>query len=174
MPDEHTFTLKNVELFKNLSNEEIEIVAKGLKKKDFDANTKVFDEKSIGDELYIIQKGKVEITLVRDESILVLAELGKYSFFGEMAVLTEKERSASVTTVEPSSFYILKRDKLLSFIDSHPRIAASIFQALAEVLSNRIAKTNDNLETYFLINQAIVDNEQFRRFYIMSKSSKEK
>ena len=174
MVNKSDFSLKSVELFKNLNDDEIEIVSKELKKKDFDANTKVFDEKSTGDELYIIEKGKVEITLVRDESILVLAELGVYSFFGEMAVLTEKERSASVTTVEPSSFYILKRNNLLSLIDTHPSIAAKIFKSLAEVLSDRISKTNDNLETYFLINKAIVDNEQFRRFYIMSKSSKGK
>ncbi len=174
MVNKSDFSLKSVELFKNLNDDELEIVSKELKKKDFDTNSKVFDEKSTGDELYIIKKGKVEITLVRDESILVLAELGVYSFFGEMAVLTEKERSASVTTVEPSSFYILKRNYLLSLIDTHPSIAAKIFKSLAEVLSDRISKTNDNLETYFLINKAIVDNEQFRRFYIMSKSSKGK
>jgi CRP/FNR family cyclic AMP-dependent transcriptional regulator len=171
---ENDFSLRNVKLFENLTEDEIGIVSKEMKEKDFAANTKVFEEKSTGDELYIIKKGKVEITLTRDDSVLVLAELGKYSFFGEMAVLTSKERSAAVTTIEPSSFFILKSNKLLSLIDTHPRIAANIFKALAEVLSDRIAKTNDNLETYFLINKAIVDNEQFRRLYIMSKSSKEK
>ncbi|OQX56240.1 MAG: hypothetical protein B5M53_02435 [Candidatus Cloacimonas sp. 4484_209] len=174
MAAENASLLKNVELFHNLTDEEINVISKELKEKKYDANIKVFEEKSTGDELYIIKEGKVEITLTRDESVLVLAELGKYSFFGEMAVLTEKKRSASVTTVEPCSFYILKRENLLSLIDTHPRIAANIFRALAEVLSDRIAKTNDNLETYFLINKAIVDNEQFRRLYIMSKSSKEK
>lgn len=168
----NSFSLKNVKLFENLTEDEIAIVAKEMKEKDFGANVRVFEENSAGDELYIIKKGKVEITLTRDESVLVLAELGEYSFFGEMAVLTSKVRSASVTTVEPCSFYILKSNKLLSLVDSHPRIAANIFMALAEVLSNRIAKTNDNLETYFLINKAIVDNEQFRRLYIMSKSPK--
>ena len=172
MVKNNSFSLKNVKLFENLTEDEIAIVAKEMKEKDFGANVRVFEEKSAGDELYIIKKGKVEITLTRDESVLVLAELGEYSFFGEMAVLTSKVRSASVTTVEPCSFYILKSNKLLSLVDSHPRIAANIFMALAEVLSNRIAKTNDNLETYFLINKAIVDNEQFRRLYIMSKSPK--
>ncbi|MCK4574861.1 cyclic nucleotide-binding domain-containing protein [candidate division WOR-3 bacterium] len=172
MVKNNSFSLKNVKLFENLTEDEIAIVAKEMKEKDFGANVRVFEEKSAGDELYIIKKGKVEITLTRDESVLVLAELGEYSFFGEMAVLTSKARSASVTTVEPCSFYILKSNKLLSLVDSHPRIAANIFKALAEVLSNRIAKTNDNLETYFLINKAIVDNEQFRRLYIMSKSPK--
>lgn len=174
MAEKIQFSLKKVKLFENLTDEEIAIVAKEMKKKDFDANMKVFEEKSKGDELYIITKGKVEITLTRDESVLVLAELGEYSFFGEMAVLTSKERSAAVTTVEPCSFYILKSQKLHSLLDSHPRIAANIFRALAEVLSERIAKTNDNLETYFLINKAIVDNEQFRRLYIMSKAQKDK
>lgn len=174
MSKESNFSLKSVELFKSLNDDEIKIVSKGLKEKKFDANVKVFEENSTGDELYIIKKGKVEITLTRDESVLVLAELGEYSFFGEMALLTEKERSATVTTVEPCNFYILKRNTLLSLIDSHPRIAANILMALAEVLSSRIARTNDNLETYFLINKAIVDNEQFRKLYIMSKSAKEK
>jgi CRP-like cAMP-binding protein len=168
------FSFRNVKLFENLTDEELTIVAKELREKDYAANVRVVEEKSIGDELFIIKQGKVEITLTRDESVLVLAELGNYSFFGEMAVLTEKERSASVTTIEPSTFFILKRNKLLSLIDSHPRIASQIFKALAEVLSERIGKTNDNLETYFLINKAIVDNEQFRRLYIMSKASKEK
>ena len=172
MVKNNSFSLRNVKLFENLTEDEIAIVAKEMKEKDFGANVRVFEERSAGDELYIIKKGKVEITLTRDESVLVLAELGEYSFFGEMAVLTSKVRSASVTTVEPCSFYILKSNKLLSLVDSHPRIAANIFMALAEVLSNRIAKTNDNLETYFLINKAIVDNEQFRRLYIMSKSPK--
>jgi len=174
MTIENSFHLSSVLLFKNLSDDELQVVSKQLKEKHFDANARVFEEKSIGDELYIIKKGKVEITLTRDESVLVLAELGEYSFFGEMAVLTEKERSAAVTTVEPCSFLVLRRKQLLSFLDSHPRIAANIFKALAEVLSNRIAKTNDNLETYFLINKAIVDNEQFRKLYIMSKTPKDK
>jgi len=174
MANESIFSLKNVELFKNLNEDEIKIISKELKQKDFGANVKVFEEKSIGDELYIIKSGGVEITLIRDESILVLAELGPYSFFGEMAVLTEKERSASVTTLKPCSFLILKRNKLLSLIESYPGVAAKIFKVLAEVLSDRIGKTNENLETYFLINKAIVDNEQFRKFYIMSKSQKEK
>lgn len=174
MAQDNSFSLNNVQLFKNLSDDEIKIVSKELKERDFSANVKVFEEKSTGDELYIIKKGKVEITLTRDESVLVLAELEEYSFFGEMAVLTEKERSATVITLEPCSFLIFKRSRLLSLINSHPKIAANIFETLAEVLSDRIGKTNDNLETYFLINKAIVDNEQFRRLYIMSKSSKEK
>ena len=81
---DNDFSLKNVKLFENLTEEEIGIVSKEMKEKDFGANAKVFEEKSTGDELYIIKKGKVEITLTRDESVLVLAELGKYSFFGEM------------------------------------------------------------------------------------------
>jgi len=98
----------------------------------------------------------------------VLAELGESSFFGEMALITDKPRTATATALIDSEVYALSKEEFQRLLMKEPQLSARMLLAIAEILCDRIQSTNENLETYFLINRAIVDNEQFRRLYIHS------
>jgi CRP-like cAMP-binding protein len=68
--------------------------------------------------------------------------------------------------------FSLKKDHFWKIVEQEPRIGVKVLRNLAEELADRITETNKNLETYFLINQAIVDNEQFRKLYISAKGKR--
>ncbi|KPK70113.1 hypothetical protein AMJ71_09310 [candidate division TA06 bacterium SM1_40] len=167
-----TGLLGRIELFKNLEPSEITEVAKHLKPRQFSKGEVIFKEKAPGDEMFLIEKGSVEVSLARDDVLLVLAELGRYSFFGEMALLTQRVRSATVTALSDCVLYSLKRSDLSRLVEERPALSAKVLLALSQTLCDRIAATNDNLETHFLINRAIVDNEQFRQLYIGAQQTK--
>ncbi len=154
-----------VDLFKYLTLEELTTITRKLERKEFNAGDIIFNEGSPGGELYIIEKGRVEVSLVRGDMVIVLAELGEYGFFGEMALLTEHHRSATVKTLDDTIVHVLHKSDFQYFFQKEAEIATKFLLALAESLANRILVTNANVETYFLINRAIVDNEQFRQLY---------
>ncbi len=159
---------KNIALFKFLSKEELEVVISKFKKRAVKNDTILFKEGAQGDELFLIESGTVEVFLTRGEITIILAELKEPSFFGEMALLTEKTRSATIRTKSDCQFLVMKKQGLMDIYDNNPIIASRLLLAISEILSERIINTNKNLENYFLINRAIVDNEEFRRLYILS------
>ena len=98
---------------------------------------------------YIILSGKVRV-FVRDdknkEITLQIQEIGSY--FGEIALLTDETRSASVSTLEPTVCAIISRTEFISWLMANP--AAAI--ALMGVLSNKIRQLTKKIKTLALSN----------------------
>ena len=159
---------KKIALFKYLSKGELEYVLSKFKKRSIGKDTILFKEGAQGDELFLIESGTVEVFLTRGEITIVLAELKEPSFFGEMALLTEKTRSATIRTKTDCEFLVMKKQDLINIYETNHEVAAKLLLAISEILSERIITSNKNMENYFLINRAIVDNEEFRRLYILS------
>ncbi len=155
-------------LFKYLTPQEVNWMLVKWQPKEVREGTVIIKEGTTGDEMYIIESGKVEVYLTRGDVVLLLSELQEASFFGEMTLLTDKPRSATVKAKTNCRLLILKKQEFMKIIDENPRIAAKFLMAMGEDLSNRIMATNANLENYFLINQAIVDNKSFRDLYILT------
>ncbi len=160
--------LKKVLLFKYLSPAELGSLASKLDLRKFPKDTVIVKESSPGDEMFLITSGEVEISINRNDSKLVLAQLGESSFFGEMALITDKPRTATAVAMLDSEVYVLSKEEFQRLLVKEPQLSARMLLAIAEILCDRIQSTNENLETHFLINRAIVDNEQFRRLYIHS------
>ncbi len=160
--------LSKVALFKYLSAHEISWLMVKWEPREVVKDTVIIKEGTTGDEMFIIESGKVEVFLTRGDIVLVLSELGESSFFGEMALLTDKPRSATVKAKTDCRLYVLKKQQFMDIINENPKVAAKFLLAMGEDLSHRIMITNANLENYFLINRAIVDNESFRNLYILT------
>jgi CRP-like cAMP-binding protein len=161
-------TLKRIQLMKYLSPEELQLFEGKLDRREYAAGAVVFKERTPGDEMFLITKGSVEVSIERNNAKLVLADLPENSFFGEMALITERPRSATATTRSACELYALSRSRFHELLEEQPKLSVRFLLALSEILCGRILSTNENLETYFLINKAIVDNEQFRKLYIHS------
>lgn len=165
--------LRKIQILKYLNSDELGVVEQKLLRKKFPEGTTIFKERIAGDDMFLIAKGKVEISIERNNAKLVLAELGENTFFGEMSLITERPRSATAITLTDCELYSLDRSNFRKILNEKPELAVKFLLALSEILCGRILSTNENLETYFLINKAIVDNEQFRRLYIHSHSRHE-
>ena len=75
----------------------------------------IFNEGDMGDTMYIIQSGVVEISHIKDGNRNVLAILEKGNFFGEMALIDSRTRSATATSISRSRLLLLARDTLKEF-----------------------------------------------------------
>ena len=84
--------LKRLFLFQNLSDQTLELVAKGMSKKKYTKGEVIFEEGSAGDSLYLISKGRVEVSIGGKK----LRELESGNCFGEFALLNGEKRTATV------------------------------------------------------------------------------
>ena len=101
----------------------------------------VFRQGDHGDTMYIIQSGGVEVSQLQDSREMVLALLERGDFFGEMALIDERPRSATVKTIQPTRLLPLTRGSLLKRMRQDPGVAFHLLRAL----SHRIEQATNHL-----------------------------
>lgn len=97
----------------------------------FGDNAMIFAENEPGNELYIIQSGKVKITKIVEEEML-LAVLSPGDIFGEMALLDNKPRSASAITFGTVSLLAINKANFEGMVQAQPQLATKLIQLLSE------------------------------------------
>ena len=162
---EKSISLKDIPLFKFLSDREIRIVEKMGICKDYKKGEIIIDEKEKGDSIYIINSGEVKVSLISEEGReITLTYLKEGDFFGEVGFFGEKERTARVTAVSDVKVTIFKREDLLYNLIKHPEILVSIIREMSE----RMKRTNEKLSSLIFLDVS----GRIARFFI-EKSEKE-
>ncbi len=108
---------------------------------ELQAGTVIFREGEEGDQMFIIQDGRVKVSRFLGGKEQLLAVLGKGDFFGEMALVTLERRTATVTTLEAVRLLAFNREGYLGMIHKNPKIALNIIDKLCR----RLAKANQHL-----------------------------
>jgi CRP-like cAMP-binding protein len=114
--------------------------------KDFPKGTVLFREGDLGREMFIIQKGKVQVRKKVGTAEKVLAELSNGEFFGEMALLMGMDRSATVEVIEDSKLLVVNPDTFESLLKSNLDIALKMLRKMA----SRLRALDEHLETAIL------------------------
>ena len=86
----------------------------------------VFREGEEGDQMYIVQHGRVRVSKKIGGRDHELAEIGPGEFFGEMAIVTKSRRTASIQAIEKTELLCFNREGFLSMINKNPMIALNI------------------------------------------------
>jgi F420-non-reducing hydrogenase small subunit len=107
----------------------------------YDRGAVVFRQGDPGDTMYIIQSGAAEVCQLQDGREVVLALLEKGDFFGEMALIDERPRSATVTVIQPTRLLPLTKTSMLKRIRQDPGVAFHLIKAL----SHRIEQATNRL-----------------------------
>jgi CRP/FNR family cyclic AMP-dependent transcriptional regulator len=135
-------TLRHVPLFESLDNEAASELCDLLESLDCKAGASLFRAGEEGDAMYLIERGKVRICVqATDGREVMLTELERGDFFGEMALLDGQPRSADAVVAEDSRLAVLSREHFLSFVRSSPDVALEMLTALA----NRLRRTDELL-----------------------------
>ena len=93
--------LKTVPLFSSLSDEQLRLLQPCLQQRSYPRNSFILRAGEETDALYIILSGRVKVLIPDDQGReVILATLGPNEYFGEMGLLDEQPRSASVETLE--------------------------------------------------------------------------
>lgn len=142
---EKVTALRQVPVFDGLSDKELDEIEKLTHERKYQAEEHIFKDKAPAEGMFIIISGGVEIYLENDGSKNVLAELSDQDFFGEIALLDEKPRSAGAVATAPSILLGFFRPDLLSLMERNPALSSKILTNLGAVLAERLRKTNELL-----------------------------
>ena len=124
--------LTKISLFQELEPHEREALSHRLTIRHFPKNTFVILDGDHSDSLYIILEGKIKVFLSDDTGKeVILNYQGPGEYFGEMSLLDELPRSASVVTLKSSKIAVLSKQDFMHCIVEHPNIAMSIIKHLS-------------------------------------------
>ena len=136
--------LRSVPLFASLDDTAATELRSLLSDKIVPRNTRLFRQGDKGDAMYLIESGRVRISIHDDDNQeLTLAELAQGDFFGEMSIIDGRQRSADAQVIEDARLAILSRDAFLSFVRTNPDVALEMLSALTD----RLRRTDDLLRS---------------------------
>ncbi len=127
---EKVLFLKSAPVFAGLDGEELAALADIALEKEYQAGEAIFEEKQVAHHLYLIVRGKVQAFHRRDSAEHPVAFLGEKECFGEMAILDDESRSASIRAVEPTLVLKIDRESFRELISERPNISFAIFKIL--------------------------------------------
>ena len=133
-------SLRSIPLFGRVSESDLEELATQLIERRFPKNATVVEEGLPGDYMYVIREGRAKVTKASEdgrEKIMNFLETG--AFFGDMALLGDETRSASVKTLEESVLLALSRRDFIDLLRQSPDLALAVIEELA----NRLRETNE-------------------------------
>ena len=122
--------LKKIHLFYGLDDAEFEVVASELNELSVPKGGVVFAQDSKADGFYLIYNGNVRITRKQDKKEIQLALLVKNDYFGEMALVANRRRSATVTALADTTLLMLSRANFEKLYKSSPHIKNNLEVAI--------------------------------------------
>jgi CRP-like cAMP-binding protein len=100
----------------------------------YEAGEVIVQENDFGETAYLIGQGQVEVSKELDGQTVHLAYLGAGEIFGEMSMIDEKPRSATVTAVTETVVSELRRDDFFNSFQTDPKVALALLKVLFERL----------------------------------------
>ena len=118
----------------------------------------IIKEGEHGSEMFIMLKGRVAIqrrTRAGDDYTVVNLRAEDNVFFGEMALIDDDTRSATIVATEESEFLVITKEDFLCLGESHPQIVLPITREIGKILASRLRKTTGDMLTIFdaLVNE---------------------
>jgi CRP-like cAMP-binding protein len=119
-------SLRELDLLSPLSNEQLTKVLYFVKTVEFDAGETVFEKDEDGEAFYLIRDGRAEARVPGFFGAKVIGAMGPGEFFGELALLLNRSRSAAVVCVEPTVCFVLDRTDLEILMERSPDVGDAI------------------------------------------------
>ncbi len=148
--------LRNIDLLKNLTQEEIDELWNIVHPVEFGVGSVIMKEGDIGDSMFLFANGVVDVTknltlkigkkgfsLV--EKSMVKLNSNHVSFFGDMAMFENDTRSATITASADCLLFEIKRHDFEVLCDKNPELGYKIIKEMAITLCQRVRKGNQDI-----------------------------
>ena len=127
--------LKQVDLFKHLTDAQLTELAAQAREISFRKHAILMTEGDTGESMYVISSGSVKVFVSDDEGReLVLNQQGAGAVIGDIALLDDEPRSASVSTLESSTALMIGKQAFLDCLRHSPEMAINIIRSLTQRL----------------------------------------
>ena len=123
--------LSAVPLFSSLSDDQLEVVARQLRRRAYVERDVIVKRAEPGDALYIITGGMVKVSFAEDDDETIVAVLRAGDFFGELSIIDGEGRSADVIALEPTDVLILSAENFQTCLHDLPGLALSVMKELS-------------------------------------------
>ena len=139
--EKNIFTvLKRIPIFSDLTKKELRAIERILHHRRYKENETLFNEGDPGVGMYIIENGRINITIGKNQKLL--ASLSNGEFFGEIALLSETPRTAAAIATKDSHILGFFQSDLFGLIETNPRMGNKILLRLAQMVTERLRFSN--------------------------------
>jgi len=127
------FALANIPMFSQLNEQALFVLSESATYRSFPKNRILINEGDLSDSLYIIFSGRLKAYLSDDSGKeVILSTMGPGEYFGEIALLDDVPRSASIMVVEDCELSIISRSAFEEILQSHSSLALIMLKGMAQ------------------------------------------
>ncbi len=140
--------INNITLFNGLPEADLNAIASHAVTRSYAKNTVIINEGDESDSLFLINTGRVKVYLADEEGKeVIINTLGPGDYFGELALIDEAPRSASVMTIEDAKLSIVSKRDFEGCLARYPEIALRVIKGLTK----RLRHLTENVKSLALM-----------------------
>ncbi len=122
--------LQSCDVFKDSPAQLIAAISKEMKREHFEAGQEIIQQGDSGDKFYVIRSGHVDVTKQQpDGSSKLLVKLTSGAYFGELALIDDAPRAATVTATEPTELLVLGKERFLEAVETNSDMVKQLRKA---------------------------------------------
>jgi len=133
--------LRNIPLFSKLEPAKLKLLAFTSERLTFDEGQVLFQQGDPGDAAYIVLEGSADVLIETAKGPVKVANLGRNAVVGEIAILCDVPRTATVVAQQKTVTLKINKDTFFRLVNEFPLMAVEIMRELAR----RLEKTNEQL-----------------------------
>ena len=137
-------SLRQTELFRDLDTPTLQLIVQQLTEHTYDAGQVVFREGDAGDRFFLLLSGAMQVCVERNNTTITYAILQPGECFGEMALIEDTARSATVRAQTPARCYTLSKQDFLDLIQRYPHVALEVMRNLSRRLRHTSSRLHES------------------------------
>lgn len=143
--------LDSIPIFDKFTHKDAKIIAGYLSLMECDPGETLFREGDKGDYLCFVISGKLEVVKTsKSTDDVIISTIGKGRSIGEMSVVDDYPRSATVICKTSATLVALTRERFDTLLDEYPHIGVKVMRGITRLLSLNLRKTSSRLADYML------------------------
>jgi len=134
-------SLRQVPMFRDIDPARLKLLAFTSERVQFSTGQRFFVQGDAADAAYVILDGRAQVLLGTPHGEFKVADLGANALVGEMGILSETPRSATIEAVEPTTALRIDKRVFLELLAQFPQMSLAVMRELAK----RLERTNAQL-----------------------------
>jgi CRP-like cAMP-binding protein len=139
--NEEVELLRNIPLFAKLETSKLKLLAFASERVIFADGQELFRQGDPGDSAYVVLKGQADVVIASPAGEITVARLGKNDIIGEIAILCDVPRTATLRAVGELITLAISKELFFRMVSEFPQMAIEIMRELAQ----RLERTNQQL-----------------------------